>query len=79
MAKRHYATYVEMTFNSEGKSPVDVIKILRDLGFKPTRGQHDFVYDWGTEEPTIDQIEELLQKLHDRLKGSQVLYQVTTL
>lgn len=79
MAKRKYATYVEMTFNSEGKSAVEVIKILEDLGFKPMRGQHDFVYEWGSEEPTIDQIKELLEKLHRRLQGAKVLYQVTTI
>lgn len=79
MAKRKYATYVEMTFNSEGKSAVEVIKILDELGFKPMRGQHDFVYDWGSDEPTMDQIKSLLEKLHSRLKGAHVLYQVSTI
>lgn len=79
MSRKEFATYVEMTFNSEGKSAVDIINILENMGFKPTRGQHDFVYVWGKEEPTIDQIKDLLERLHKNLKGSQVLYQVTTL
>ena len=79
MAKRNYATYVEMTFSSEGKSAVEIIETLQNMGFQPTRGQHDFVYNWGVEEPTIEQIKELLTKVHNNLKGSQVLYQVTTL
>ena len=79
MAKNMFATYVEMTFNSEGSSAVSVIKILEDLGFKPTRGQHDFVYEWGHEQPTMDQIKDLLERLHGRLKGAHVLYQLTTI
>ncbi len=79
MAKKMYATYVEMTFSSEGRSAVEVIQILEDLGFRPTRGQHDFLYDWGNEQPTMDQIKDLLETLHGRLKGAEVLYQVTTI
>jgi len=76
---RTYTTFVEMTFNSEGSGPMEVIGILEELGFNTSRGQHDFKYDWGSKEPELEEIKKLLKRLHGRLKGHRVLYQITTI
>jgi hypothetical protein len=68
-----------MTFNSEGKSPDEIFSLMESLGFKTTRGQHDFAYDWGKKEPTIEEIKALIQRLHNKLMGCKVLYRVTTI
>ena len=39
-------TYLQIFFNSEGSRPSDVLDILMNMGFKPMKGSHDFVYEW---------------------------------
>jgi len=72
-------TYLTITFNSEGAGPAEVTKVVEDMGFSPARGVHDYSYDWGKRRPNMDEILEMLQKLHNRLKGLNVQYQATTL
>lgn len=40
-------TYLTLWFSSEGANPTSVVMRLQEIGFKPTKGKHDFVYDWG--------------------------------
>jgi hypothetical protein len=43
-------TYLTIIFNSEGANPIEVVERLRSIGFKPLKGVHDHVYDWGQKE-----------------------------
>ncbi len=73
-------TYLTLTFSSEGNGPKSVTLALREIGFQPARGVHDYTYDWGKHKrPTIDEILELLEILHKKLNGLRIMYQVTTL
>ena len=71
-------TYVRMIFHSEGATPVDVLRAMRDVGFEESMGMHDFVYKW--KEPSgLESVLELIGKLHARLKGLDVHYEITTI
>ena len=71
-------TYVRMVFHSEGASPLDVLKVMRDLGFEESMGMHDFVYKW-PEKASLDDVIGLVGKMHARLKGLDVNYEITTI
>lgn len=67
-------TYLTIWFNSEGANPVER---LRSLGFKPLRGYHDHVYDWGRK-VELEDIFQLARAVHETLKGLRVLYKLET-
>ena len=71
-------TYVRIVFNSEGIDPKDIIPLMREVGFDPGLGEHDFKFDWGKRHATLDDVADLTQKLHKRLRGSNVQYEITT-
>ena len=70
-------THLTLWFNSEGKPPTSVIMKLQDMGFQPSRGKHDFIYDW-KQDIGIEEISELGDTVHKALKGSRVLYKLDT-
>jgi len=67
--------YVRFQFNSEGASPLAVIKVVTELGFRPVMGEYDFFYEVGGKSGTY---REMLRKLHEGLRGLKVQYTVTT-
>jgi hypothetical protein len=71
-------TYVRMIFDSEGASPVDVLRVMRELGFEESMGMHDFVYKW-KDRAALDEVLKLIGSMHDRLKGLRVNYEITTI
>ena len=71
-------TYVRMTFHSEGANPLQVLKVMHDLGFEESMGMHDFVYKW-KDKATIEEVLHLVADMHARMKGLDVNYEVTTI
>lgn len=71
-------TYVRMIFQSEGASPQAVLKVMHELGFEESMGMHDFVYRW-KEQATFDEVIGLVSRMHERLKGLMVSYEITTI
>ena len=71
-------TYVRMIFQSEGSSPREVLRAMRELKFEESMGIHDFVFKW-TKPPSLDDVLELVTTMHTRLKGLGVNYEVTTI
>jgi hypothetical protein len=71
-------TYLTIWFNSEGSPPMKVVERILALGFKPIKGHYDHVYDW-RREPTLEEILQLLNGLHETLKGMRVIYKVETI
>jgi hypothetical protein len=66
--------YVRFQFSSEGASPLDLVKVMTNLGFKPVMGVHDFYYSLGDPED----YKETLKRLHESLRGLGVTYTLTT-
>lgn len=71
-------TYVRMTFHSEGANPLKVVEAMRGLGFEESMGMHDFVFKW-KEKATLDDVIHLVTTMHERLKGLDVNYELTTI
>lgn len=70
-------TYVRMIFNSEGASPDKIVAVMRELGFEESFGIHDFVYKWKNK-VAIDEVLALITRMHQKLKGLIVSYEVIT-
>jgi len=70
-------TYLTIWFNSEGAEPSAVAQKLQFMGFKPMKGHYDHVYDW-KREPTLDDVLQLMNNVHETLKGLKVIYKIET-
>ncbi len=71
-------TYVRMTFHSEGANPLRVLETMKTIGFEESMGMHDFVYKW-KEKASLEEIIRLTTEMHERLKGLDVHYEITTI
>ena len=70
-------TYVRMIHNSEGASPKAVVDGMHKMGFESALGTHDFVYKWKSK-TEIDEVLDLIERMHVSMKGMNVSYEVTT-
>ena len=70
-------TYLTIWFYSEGAGPTVVVEKLRSMGFKPIKGRHDHVYDWGRS-IELEEIFQIANSVHETLKGLKVLYKLET-
>ena len=66
-------------FNSEGSSPSEVRDQLLNLGFKATKGNYDFVYEWKEDKTDIEELLWFADKIHSTLKKSNVNFTIETL
>jgi len=71
-------TYVRMTFHSEGADPTKVVDVMHGLGFEESMGMHDFVFKW-KEKAGIEDVIRLTTQMHERLRGLDVNYEITTI
>ena len=71
-------TYLKIILNSEGSSPSDVKNLLLNMGFKATKGNYDFVYDWEKESTEIEELLWFADKVHSTLKDSNVYLTIET-
>ena len=72
-------TYLKIMFNSEGNSPSEIKDQLLNLGFKATKGNYDFVYDWNEEFTNVEDLVWFADKVHSTLKKSNVYFTIETL
>ncbi|MGD0718901.1 MAG: hypothetical protein ABSA15_04915 [Thermoplasmata archaeon] len=70
-------TYLRVTFDSEGGKPSDVAGELRAIGFEPTQGNYDFVYDWQGG-ARFEQLLDLTDELTRCLRGYRVRFEIET-
>jgi hypothetical protein len=66
-------------FNSEGASPSEVKNQLLNMGFKATKGNYDFVYDWNKDTANVDELIWFADKVHSTLKKSKVHFTIETI
>jgi hypothetical protein len=71
-------TYLTLYFSSEGQKPSEVVDILKKMGFKATRGNYDFVYDWGGN-ASVDDVVKLGNKVKIVLKKLNVFFKIETI
>ncbi len=70
-------TYIQLTFSSEGARPSDIFDRLYMLGFKPTQGHQDLVYEWDRNATVQDAIW-FADKVHAVLEGLNVHFELET-
>jgi hypothetical protein len=66
-------------FNSEGSSPSEIKDQLLNLGFKATKGNYDFVYDWSDKSKDLEDLIWFADKVHFTLKKSCVYFTIETI
>ena len=72
-------TYLKIMFNSEGALPSEIKNQLLNMGFKATKGNYDFVYDWGKEVASVDELVFFADKVHSALKTNKVYFNIETI
>ena len=65
-------THVSIIVSSEGGLMSEVARIFGELGFKPTLGIHDFVYEWEETRVAPEKVIDLVDKVQTKLKGMNV-------
>jgi hypothetical protein len=64
-------------FNSDGAKPSEVVDRLHALGFRPTKGNFDFAYEWD-KNATIDDTIWFADQIYATLKGMKVVFKLET-
>jgi len=72
-------TYLKVMLNSEGSSPSEVKDQLLNMGFRVTKGNYDFVYEWKRESPEIEELVWFADKVHAALKDTKVYFTLETI
>ena len=72
-------TYLKILFNSEGTAPSEVKNQLLNMGFKATKGNYDFVYDWSKDSASVDELVWFADKVYSSLKNSKVYFTIETI
>ncbi|UCD13153.1 MAG: hypothetical protein JSW60_06225 [Thermoplasmatales archaeon] len=72
-------TYLTIMFNSEGAPPSEIKNQLMNMGFKATKGNYDFVYDWGKDAASVDDLVFFADKVHAALKNNKVYFTIETI
>jgi len=66
-------------FNSEGSSPSEIKDQLLNMGFKATKGNYDFVYEWKEDSGDVQDLVWFADKVHSTLKKSNVYFTIETI
>ena len=72
-------TYLTIIFNSEGSTPSEVRNQLLNMGFKVTKGNYDFVYEWDKESATKEELVWFADKVHTTLRKANVCFTIETI
>jgi len=72
-------TYLKIVFNSEGSTPSEVKTQLMNMGFKATKGNYDFVYEWNEKSVGVDELIWFADKIHSALKKNKVHFTIETI
>ena len=70
-------TYLRMMFSTEGAKPSKIVDILSNIGFKPTTGNYDFVYEWDTN-TTLNEAVFFADKVHEVLRDTKATFRLET-
>jgi len=71
-------TYLIVWFNSNGAKPSEVTDRLLGMGFKPTHGNYDYVYDWHRT-ANMEEVLRIGDRVHETLEGLDVMFKIETI
>ena len=72
---------MKVTHHSKGVDPIEVTKVMKELGWKPAYGDSDFAYEWNSdifEESAFREYCHSIINVHNRLKELDVSYSLNT-
>ncbi|UCH72477.1 MAG: hypothetical protein JSW62_02710 [Thermoplasmatales archaeon] len=72
-------TYLTLIFNSDGSSPSEIKDRLLNMGFKATKGNYDFVYEWDEDSASVEELVWFADKVHSALKDDKVSFSIETI
>ena len=70
-------SYLTVWFDTRGDRTSEITQRLMSMGFRPVRGNYDYVYDWG-KSATVEDAISLADKVYEILKGSTVVFKLET-
>jgi hypothetical protein len=73
-----WKTYLILHFGTQGAKPTELAKKLSEIGFNAEFGAIDFIYSWGEEKPSKEQVLELADKVAETLSGSGSVFNIDT-
>jgi hypothetical protein len=71
-------TYVEILHSADGEKVSIIFEKMKNLGFKPALGEHDFVYMW-KKDVVLNEVIEFLDVVVSKLKGTGAILKFTTI
>ncbi|MEF8880042.1 MAG: hypothetical protein V5A64_06605 [Candidatus Thermoplasmatota archaeon] len=71
-------TYLTIMFNSEGSKPSEVKNQLMNMGFKATKGNYDFVYEWDEENTSVEELVWFADRVQAALEKNKVFFSIET-
>ena len=73
-----WKTYLILYFGTKERKPSEIEKTLSEMGFESEIGPVDFIYHWGENQPTKEQILGLADKIAEALKDSGAMFNIDT-
>ncbi len=70
-------SYLIIWFNSEGSKPSDVTERLMSMGFRPVKGNYDYVYDWG-KKAGVKEAARMADRVQQTLGNSNIAFKLET-
>ncbi len=71
-------TYVEILHSADGEKVSVIFEKMRDMGFKPALGEHEFVYNW-KKNVTLPEVIRFLDGVVSKLRGTGAILKFTTI
>jgi len=71
-------TYVEILHSADGEKVSVIFEKMRDMGFKPALGEHEFVYNW-KKNVTLPEVIKFLDGVVSKLRGTGAILKFTTI
>ena len=71
-------TYVDLFIPTDGERVSIIHNKIIEMGFKPTIGEHDFIYVWKCI-VTIDEEIQFIEKVQSQLKGTGAILRFTSI
>lgn len=70
-------TYLNVYLTSDGEKSTSINDRLMSMGFKPNKGEFDYIYEWEGDVGVEDSLS-LADKVHSTLKGGNVFFKLET-
>lgn len=71
-------TYVEIFHSADGEKVSVIFNKMKEIGFEPALGEHDFVYNW-KKNTMLSEVISFLDRVVLKLKGTGAILKFTTI